>query len=265
MNRASRLFPVILTAVIGCAALPISAAFAQSSLSQHPPESPITVPPRPYSDTPATTGQDSTIGMYGGSGVVNSSSVTVGSGGGAVPPPPPPAFCNAGMVATQTQTASCPAGQIVLPAGGTTFTQSQSHTETCPSGPFGPIVWTPWTAWSPPASSVCGTPIPTISSPYIRIQACAADATSVNSPNCGYAPTAGYATGIATWNGQSVPFRINCPNERTDACDNSQPITVGGRTFTLQIIGAGRFRGDVYCPPRTRCTGAPGGGWLSVH
>ncbi len=100
---------------------------------------------------------------------------------------------------------------------------------------------------SPPAG------LPVISNPILIVQTCQAAGTSLRMPHCGFAPASGRFTGVATWNGQSVPLSIACSgagaNGGGDVCTATKAYTIGGRLFTLSLEASGLFRGDYYCPP----------------
>lgn len=66
-------------------------------------------------------------------------------------------------VITQSQTASCPAGQVYKGGPATKFTQTRqaSTSWSCPAAAGSPVSSTTYTAWSPAASAVCApTPPP---------------------------------------------------------------------------------------------------------
>ena len=68
----------------------------------------------------------------------------------------PATTCTAGT-STQSQTGACLAGQYTL-SGGTTFAQTRTVTETCPSGPTGAPSYS-YSGWTPTAASSCSTPV----------------------------------------------------------------------------------------------------------
>ena len=72
--------------------------------------------------------------------------------------PPGGPTCTPGQVPL-TQQASCPAGETVggVLGGPTTFQQSETETETCPSGPTGAPSYN-YSGWTPAVASACAVP-----------------------------------------------------------------------------------------------------------
>jgi hypothetical protein len=161
---------------------------------------------------------------------------------------------------TQTRTRSggnCPTGTAALTpyiGNPTAWTQSATFQQACDG------TWAQQTPWAPANNTdpaACGTP--TLTGTSLSVQSCTwAGVTNGSSTNCGYAPTHGSFSGKLTWGGQTINVNVVCTNQHTDMCLTSARYTIGGVTWDIQYDGSGRFAGDVYCPPRTRCTGAPG-------
>lgn len=168
---------------------------------------------------------------------------------------PPPGTDPSGV-----NTASCPAGQVTIASGASSFTQSGTRTitYTCPL-PVGGYTTTygPW-SWSPPVSSTCAPACvapATTSTGQTQAAGCPAgqvtssgatsftqSRTATTTYNCP-APTGAFAsaTSYTTWSPASMsvcapkctaPATTTTSQSQSAACPSGQTTSSGGTSFT---------------------------------
>ena len=139
-----------LASAAACAAAPLTGTATPAG------QPVITVPPRPMAalQMQHNGASDSTLYATGIPGP-GSTSIAIplpaggsgGSGGGTT--------CTAGT-STQSQTGACLSGQHTT-SGGTTFPQTRTMTESCPSGSYGAPSYS-YSGWTPTAATACSAP-----------------------------------------------------------------------------------------------------------
>lgn len=159
-----------------------------------------------------------------------------------------------------SQTATCPAGELVVNGTTTTFTQTSTQTTTCPAGYFGaPSVVT--TPWSPTTAAKCAAPL--VSNVQIGVNNMATTyakwAPGDNLRAGGNpAPLSAHFSGTLSWNGASGFFNATCSGTAAnqESCTGSVNFVVGGVTWRATINGADMLKADCYVPPNSlaNCT-----------
>src|SRR5690348_8737583 len=182
---------------------------------------------------------------------------------------------------TQSQRASCPAGQVYKGGPATTFTQTRTATTSwsCPASTGSPTPSTSYSAWSPATSSVCAPPPPPPPPPPALFTntlsltgggqnnggPCTVKATSFAVSGvgmCGMGLAIGKFTGTLVYAGQSHNVSLSCTGTSASKtnCGASTTFTLAGKTVTVSLSAYTTLRGDggsIDNGAQVRVTGVP--------